>query len=444
MTTRRPETTPDRVPERATPAGELPPRWGWTEPSVWTERMLKTLETGVRGGKWFSLIDKVYAGANLLAAYERVARNKGAAGVDHIGVEQFGRTAETELGRLQEQLRTGKYRPQAIRRVLIPKVGRPGEHRPLGIPTVRDRVVQTALRNVLEPIFEVGFAEHSYGFRPGRGAKDALRRVWKLIGEGHYWVVDADLKSYFDTIPHEPLLDRVRMRVTDGKVLDLLQMFLTQEVMDSAAGWTPSVGSPQGAVISPLLANIYLDPLDHAVSTAGFEMVRYADDFVILCRTEAEARRALMLVQGLTASAGLTLHPEKTRLVNLDAGESFDFLGYNFAKGRKYLSRRSHERFRERIRELTPRMNGRSERTIIRRLNRTLVGWYGYFKHVNAWMLKRLDGWVRQRIRAILWRRSKRHGYPTQLALRLWPNAFFGRVALFSLAAAHARELQSR
>ena len=431
------------MPERATRAGEIPPRWAWVEPTVWTARMLDTLEAGVKGGKWYSLMDKVYSEANLKSAYRQVARNKGAAGVDHVSVKRFGRNVELELAKLRNDLKDGTYVPQAIRRVLIPKPGRPGEHRPLGIPTVRDRVVQTALRNVLEPIFEVGFAEHSYGFRPQRGAKDALRRVWNLIQTGHHFVVDADLKSYFDTIPHAPLLDLVRDRVTDGKVLDLLGRFLTQEVMTEAGGWTPTLGSPQGAVISPLLANVYLDPLDHTAESKGFEMVRYADDFVILCRTEADACQALEVVRAWTAQAGLTLHPEKTRLVDLTAGGDFDFLGYNFALKRKWLSKRSFTQFREKIRGLTPRLHGGSRRVILQRVNHALRGWYEYFKQINAWMLGRLDAWVRQRLRAIEWRRSKRHGYPTDMALKLWPNSFFEREALFSLSAAHRRDVQS-
>lgn len=405
--------------------------------------MLDTLEAGVKGGKWYSLMDKVYTEENLKASTHKVVSNKGAAGVDHVSVKQFKERQGEELRMLREELQNGTYRPSGIRRVLIPKPGRPGEHRPLGIPTVRDRVVQTALRNVLEPIFEVGFAEHSYGFRPKRRAKEALRRVWKLIEEGYLFVVDADLKGYFDTIPHGPLLDLVRARVTDGKVLNLIGQFLAQEVMGDNAHWRPTVGSPQGAVISPLLANLYLDPLDHAVAAAGYEMVRYADDFVILCRTEDDARRALALVQSWTASAGLTLHPEKTRLVDLSTGGDFDFLGYNLGKARIYLSKKSFTRFREKIRELTPRQNGKSLKDNIQRINRTLCGWYQYFKYIKSWMLGRLDAWVRQRLRAILWRRTKRHGHPKELAMKLWPNAYFERVTLFSLAAAYQREAQS-
>ena len=284
---------PVAVPERATRAGEAEaPARGYAEPSVWTERMLATLEQGVKGGKWYSLMDKVYAERTLRAAAARVAANKGASGVDHVTVEMFEVELEANLGRLAEALRSGEYQPQAIRRHYIPKPGSQ-EKRPLGIPTVRDRVVQTALRMVLEPIFERDFAAHSYGFRPGRGCKEALRRVDELLKGGAVLVVDVDLKSFFDTIPHDRLLAEVGRKVTDGKITRLLQQFLRQGVLDGLAAWTPEEGTPQGAVISPLLSNIYLDPLDHVMAAQGFEMVRYADDFVVLCRNEAQAARAL-------------------------------------------------------------------------------------------------------------------------------------------------------
>lgn len=300
---------PAPVSQRTKQAGEASDRWSWVEPSVWTERMLAALDEGVKGGKWHSLIDKVYAENNLRAAFARVKANRGGAGVDHQTIEMFDERQEENLTRLRIALRDGSYRPQEIRRVWIPKPGRRAEKRPLGIPTVRDRVVQTALRNVLEPIFERDFAEHSYGFRPKRGCRDALRRVDELLKAGYTWVVDADLKSYFDTVPHKGLLDRVKDEVVDGKALDLIRSFLTQKVMETAKSWTPEKGTPQGAVISPLLSNIYLDPLDHLMAGKGFEMVRYADDLVVMCRTEAEAQQALRNLQEWTSENELTLHP---------------------------------------------------------------------------------------------------------------------------------------
>jgi RNA-directed DNA polymerase len=290
--------------------------------------MLTALETGVRGGRWHTLSDKVFSPLNLFAASERVVANGGAAGVDHQSVEDFLAHRPEELWRLEEFLRNDDYRPQAVRRTWIPKPGST-EKRPLGIPTVRDRVVQTALLHVLEPIFDAAFARHSYGFRHGRGCHHALERVEALLKEGYVYVVDADLKSYFDTIPHDRLLDRVREKVSDSRVLRMIQMFLEQGVMDGLSQWVPEEGTPQGAVISPLLANVYLNPLDHLLEDAGLAMARYADDFVILCRSREDAERALALVEAWVAENGLTLHPTKTRIVDART-EGFDFLGYHF------------------------------------------------------------------------------------------------------------------
>jgi RNA-directed DNA polymerase len=209
-----------------------------------------------------------------------VARKKGAAGVDHVTTRDFERRLPGAIQELSMMLKDGTYIPQAIRRVHIPKPGTT-ETRPLGIPTVRDRVVQAAVVNVVEPIFERDFAEHSYGFRPGRGCKDALRRVDALLSQGYVHVVDADLKGYFDSIPHDRLMKRLEEKIADGPTLRLIDGFLKADILDDAARWTPEEGAPQGAVLSPLLSNVYLDPLDHLLAEHGFEMVRYADDFVI-------------------------------------------------------------------------------------------------------------------------------------------------------------------
>ena len=430
-----------QMPLQARQAEEARARWAWTEPAVWTDRMLTALETGVKGGCWFSLMDKVYSPSNLRTAYYQVALNRGAAGVDHQTTETFGEDLETNLGRLHHALADGSYRPQAVRRVHIPKPGSQ-EKRPLGIPTVRDRVVQTALRNVLEPIFERDFAEHSYGFRPGRGCKDALRRVDALLKAGYTYVVDADLKSYFDTIPHDRLMTLIRRKVSDGKVLALIEHFLAQDVLDGLRTWTPEQGTPQGAVISPLLSNIYLDPLDHRMAAAGLEMVRYADDFVILCRNADEARRALEMVQQWTAKAGLKLHPDKTRIVNsLETG--FDFLGYRFLRHRRYPRKKSLAKFRDAIRTKTRRTNGHSLTAIIADVNRTLRGWFEYFKHSAASTFPGLDGWVRMRLRSILRKRTGRRGRGHGLDHHRWPNAYFAAQGLYSLTHAHAAVSQS-
>jgi len=428
--------------EKAMPAGEMQARWAWVEAEVWTERMLTALEQGVRGGKWFSLMDKVYALPNLRRAFQRVKANGGAAGVDHVTVKDFQRHLEANLQKLSRMLRDGSYRPQAIRRKWISKLGS-NEKRPLGIPTVRDRVAQAALRAVLEPIFERDFAAHSYGFRPGRGCKDALRRVDALLKAGYSWVVDADLKSYFDTIPHSQLIGRVRGKVSDGKVLGLVTAYLKAQVMETAQGWTPEQGTPQGAVISPLLSNIYLDPLDHLLAEKGWEAVRYADDFVILCPSEAEAREALEQVQQWTASAGLTLHPVKTRIVDATQAGGFDFLGYHFERGYRWPRRKSLRKFKDTIRAQTRRTNGRSFQAILTELNRTLVGWFGYFQHSHKTTFDALDRWARHRLRSILRHRRGWSGGARGWDNVRWPPAYFAQQGLFSFVSAHAAAGQS-
>lgn len=434
---------PDAVPgKEAMPAGEIRARWAWVEAEVWTERMLTALEEGVLGGKWYSLMDKVYPVANLRKAFERGKANGGAAGVDHVTVKEFERHLEANLDKLSQALKDGSYRPQAIRRVWIPKPGSQ-EKRPLGIPTVRDRVVQAALRAVLEPIFERDFAAHSYGFRPNRGCKDALHRVDALLKAGYNWVVDADLKSYFDTIPHSALIDRVREKVTDGRIIRLLEAFLTQKVMETAEGWVPEEGTPQGAVVSPLLSNLYLDPLDQHMARQGLEMVRYADDFIILCRSEAEAREALEQVRQWTASAGLKLHPVKTRIVDATKEGGFDFLGYHFERGYRWPREKSLRKFKDMIRLKTRRLNGHSLAAIIQNVNRTLRGWYEYFQDSHPTTFRPLDQWIRMRLRSILRQRRGRDGRGRGRDHQRWPNAFFAQRGLFSLVTAHARARQS-
>lgn len=407
------------------------------KPWVWTDRMVTALTRGVKGGRWYSLIDKVWAPETLRQAAERVTSNpRKASGVDHVTPAQFRRRLEKEIPRLSEQLRRGTYRPQAIRRVYIPKPGS-REKRPLGIPTVRDRVVQAAILDVIEPIFEVGFAEHSYGFRPGRGCKDALRRVDQLLKSGYHYIVDVDLKSYFDTIPHEQLMARVAEKISDGRLLGLIEGFLKQGVMEELREWTPESGTPQGAIISPLLSNIYLDPLDHLLASQGFEAVRYADDLVILCRTRAEAEAALSVVRQWTESAGLQLHPTKTKIATYQEG--FEFLGYRFVLGKKHYRfprEKSVRKLRETLRRKTRRTDGRCLASIIADVNRTLRGWFEYYKHAHRTTFPELDKWVRMRLRSILRRRAGRRGRGRGLDHHRWPNAFFAERGLCSLVAA--------
>jgi len=417
--------------------GETCRAW-WMEASVWTDRMVLALRNGVTGGKWFSLIDKVIRPATLERAWQRVARHQGAAGVDGQSVARFAARAERYLVELQASLADGSYRPQPVRRVEIPKGD--GKTRPLGIPTVKDRIVQTALKMVIEPILEVQFRPGSYGFRPGRGCKDALREVDRLVKDGFTWVVDADLKSYFDSIPHDRLMALVEGSISDGRVLALIDSFLRQDIMRGMERWQPSTGTPQGAVISPLLANLYLHPLDLLMEQSGHRMVRYADDFVILCRSEAEAQAALCEVQAWVAANGLTLHPDKTRIGDShEPGQGFDFLGYRFEAGRRLVRKKSLKALRDKLRSRTVRSRGDSLERIIGDINPTLRGWFGYFQHAAPLVFRAVDGFVRRRLRAILRKQEKRPGFGRCKAdHQRWPNAFFAAHGLFTLQAAHA------
>ena len=444
MKTAQDETQPAVVPEGAIQAGEAGPKdWEWVERHVWTERMLEALGKGVKGGVWFSLIDKVQRPSTLAAAWAAVKRNGGTGGSDHQSIEDFEKVLAQEIAQLSEALRTGSYRPRPIRRVYIDKPGSK-EKRPLGIPCVRDRVVQGALRMVIEPIFENVFVSHSYGFRPKRGCKDALREVERLLRAGYTHVVDADIKAYFDNIPHGPLMDDIGSYIADGRVLELIGSFLKQDILENMALWTPEKGTPQGAVVSPLLANLYLHPVDVAMASAGFEMIRYADDLVILCRSEVEAHRALGLLGKLTRERGLTLHPDKTRLVDASLpGIGFDFLGYHFERSTRWPRPKSLRKLKDAIRSKTKRNNGRSLATIIEDVNGTLRGWFEYFKHSYKPTFSIVDKWVRRRLRSILRKRKRLHGISRGYDHIRWPNGFFRAHGLYSLVEAHRALLQS-
>jgi len=419
-------------------------KWAWVEASIWTERMLTALENGVKGGKWFSLIDKVYRWRTLATAWKKVAANNGAAGVDKISIKRFRSNAQGYLTELERALRDGTFEPSAVKRVHIPKDGK--KMRPLGIPTVKDRIVQTALKMVLEPIFEKEFLSTSYGFRPGRGCKDALREVDRLLKQDYTWVVDADVKSYFDSIPHDLLMERVKERISDGKVLNLIELFLKQEIMESVRQWNPISGTPQGAVLSPLLANVYLHQLDMMLYQHGFKMVRYADDWVVLCRNEKEAKTALSQIQSWITDNGLQLSPEKTHIASsLQPGNGFEFLGYRFEEGCRYVRKKSLKRFKDKIRLKTRRTRGDSIEQIISDLNLTIIGWFGYFKHAHRYTFSSLDGFTRRRLRAVLSKQQKRpDSGRTGKDHWLWPNAFFAERGLFTMHEAHVLARQSR
>jgi RNA-directed DNA polymerase len=439
------------VPERDKQAEEDMWQRYKAERGVWSEPMLAALEKGLKGNKWFSLIDKVWLGRTLELAWEKVKSNAGACGVDGITIERFAKDSQSRLLAVNEQLKRGLYQPKPVKRVWIEKPGS-AEKRPLGIPTVTDRVVQAAVRMVMEPIFEKQFAKHSYGFRPGCGCKDALRRVEELLRAGNTYVVDVDIKGYFDTIPHDRLMALVRERIADGRVLGLIEGFLKQGVIEET-NWQEAKeeGTPQGGVISPLLANIYLNPLDWMMAESGYEMVRYADDMVVLCRSQEEATDALNKLKGWMEEAGLTLHPDKTRTVEMNLSDShFDFLGYRFKRTRRgrlirLIRPKSLKKLRETIKPRTKRNNGKSMETIITDINRTLKSWFAYFKHVHPSELGEIDQWLRMRLRSILRKRrgGRGRGRGRGRDHYRWPNRYFTGLGLFCLLDAQVTEIAS-
>lgn len=457
MKSQRKESLPERVPFTANPTGETSNLFDatdqehlasgptaistWAHREVWTDRMLETLiNNRVKGGRWHALFDKVYDERNLIASARKVLDKKGAAGVDKQTVDNFAKEGHNEIPQLQAELRSGKYSPSPVRRTWIPKAGST-ELRPLGIPTIRDRVVQTALLHVIEPILDHTFHARSFGFRHGRGCHDALRVVEEKLLAGYVYVVDADLKGYFDTIPKDRLLALVKAKISDGRVIQLIQKYLDQEIMEELRTWTPESGVPQGAVLSPVLANLYLNPLDHHMAATGHEMVRYADDFVILCRSQEEAEAALDLVRQWVLDAGLVLHPDKTHIVD-SRTKSFSFLGYSFRGKHVYPRKKSLAKIRARLRELTPRQSGQSLHKTIVKINQVLRGWHRYFRHCYWPVFKGLDSALRRRLRRQLLKRHRNNPHRLRQTDR-WPNQFFTDNGLMSLHESHIRFAKS-
>lgn len=354
--------------------------------------------------KAHSLIDKVYRWENLYTAWRRVRANKGAHGLDRVTIRHFEADWETHLREIQRQLLEKRFTPLPVRRVYIPKASDPKQRRPLGIPTVADRIVGQALLQILDPLFDSTLSERSFGFRKGRQAHHAIATVIRDAKEGYRHVVDADIASFFDRIDHQVVLSFVRARIADGRVLDLIEAFLKAGVSEDGSVRVPTEGTPQGGVISPWLSNLVLDELDKALEGERLRHVRYADDFVVLTKTRQEAHAALAFVAEVLAKLKLSLHETKTRLTDFNQG--FEFLGFRFRRSRLGVRAKSLERFKDRIRSLTRRQQGRNVEAVIADVNAVLRGWSGYFGVAEvADIYTKLDCWIRMRIRSFRFQR---------------------------------------
>lgn len=352
--------------------------------------------------KWYSLIDKVYSLPNLLESWCEVKANKGAGGVDKESIEEFERNLNQNLKELHRLLKERRYIPSPVRQALIPKSSS-GDLRPLGIPTVRDRVVQQAIKRIIEPIFERKFKDVSYGYRPKRGAREAIQKCKEYIASGYRWVVDADIASFFDTVDHKLLMKALNEEIADGTLLDLIERFLKSSVMKDGRLEATHEGVPQGGVISPLLANIYLHCFDSVMAERGYRLVRYCDDFVIFTKLGRKAERALQVTKEiLEDKLKLKLHPQKTRIAHAHY-DGFEFLGCLFKSGYIRPKNKSIESFKDKVRHITRRQQPRKFDMIIERLNPVVRGWGNYFRYGNVNKLyQRLDEWMRMRLRSFL------------------------------------------
>jgi len=370
----------------------------------------------------------------LRAAFHAVKRNRGAAGIDRVSIKMFEANLDENLQALLRSLKDGSFCPFPLRRQFIPK--EPGKFRPLGIPAVRDRVAQEALRRLLNPIFERLFHDASFGFRPGRNCHQALLKVLELHRAGFQVILDADIKGFFDNIPHEVILEAVAAQVADGNILRLIQKFLRSGVMEQGVFKPTTVGTPQGGVISPLLANIVLNHLDWKLHNQGYRFVRYADDFVVLCQTQTQAEEALRLVHQTLGELGLSLSSEKTQITTY--GKGYAFLGFVLSKRSRRMRDKSKRKFQEKIRQLTVRSHNLDSELIVK-LNRVIQGTARYFGtrwSTVRWCFRALDSWIRRRVRCL---KFKRFSYHHNRRMRTKQLAQLGLLSLESFGLATGR-----
>jgi len=415
----------------------------------WPRRLAEWLNpTGER--KVHSLVDKIYKRKNLEMAWEKVKRNRGAGGIDGEDIAAFEARLEEQLERLHCELRDDTYAPRPVMQHLIPKAGQPGKHRALGIPTIYDRVCQQAILNRLEPIFDEVFDEASFGYRKGRSTKGALRKVWRELEQGHEWVVDADLRDFFGSVDHEKLLRLVNQRVSDGRVLGLLERILQAGCMAEGKRLATEQGTPQGGVVSPLLSNILLTPFDREMRRKGYRLTRYADDWLVTCKSRREAQAALAAAQRILVQLGVTLHTGKTRIVHVCHG--FEFLGYKVKRGSRplrlaaskirsgvrggdlyaYPRAKSIQHFKDQIRARTRRKAPVSTRVLIDEMNPIIRGWGHYYckAHVRK-LFARLARWIVRRLWSQRYKRWRNCGWRYLPERRLYGE--YGLVNLIAL-----------
>lgn len=401
--------------------------------------------------KFHSLVDKVYSRKNVELAWEKVRKNGGAGGADKVTIEDFSEELEVNLEQICNELRTDIYKPQVLRRVYIPKAGKKDQLRPLSIPSVRDRIIQQAVTQRLTPIFERDFDESSFGYRPGRSPHDALRKVWREIKADNVWIVDADLRDFFGSVDHTKLMQLVTRWVSDGRVLRLVEQMLKAPVLEGAKLLPTPKGTPQGGVISPLLANILLTPFDKEMRARGYQLTRFADDWVVTCATRSQAEEALRVAHQILKTLGVELHPEKTRIVHISVG--FAFLGYVIRQGKKKSfklpvhklssnvrpgglyarpSDKSLCHFKDKIKALTRRKAPVSLPQLINQINPVIRGWGIYYRRAHIRRLfNRLDRWIVHRIWSYLFKRWRNTGWKTYPERRLYET--YGLVNLIAM-----------